>query len=62
MCTVRKEAMFLSDIADAVFNGDSETTEKLARKALEIRYKPIEIIEEGLSKGLRKVGKLFEKW
>ncbi|MHA1578731.1 MAG: cobalamin B12-binding domain-containing protein [Candidatus Freyarchaeota archaeon] len=51
----------LKRMADAVVNLNVEETRKLAEEAVGLGIPPLEAITEGLAKGLRKVGELFEK-
>jgi corrinoid protein of di/trimethylamine methyltransferase len=46
-------------LAQAVIDGEVEDAEKLANQALELGLDPLECINEGLTKGIQKVGELF---
>jgi corrinoid protein of di/trimethylamine methyltransferase len=46
-------------LAQAVIDGEPEEAEQLARQALEQQLDPLTCINEGLTKGIRKVGELF---
>jgi corrinoid protein of di/trimethylamine methyltransferase len=48
-----------SKLAQAVVEGDAETAGKLARQALEEGMDPLACIDNGLIKGIKKVGELF---
>lgn len=48
-----------SKLAQAVIDGEPEEAEQLARQALEQQLDPLTCINEGLTKGIRKVGELF---
>jgi trimethylamine corrinoid protein len=51
----------LEEMKNAVVNFDVERAVESARKALEMGIDPIEVIEGGLTKGLRIIGEKFEK-
>jgi corrinoid protein of di/trimethylamine methyltransferase len=48
-----------SKLAQAVIDGEPEEAEQLAKQALEQQLDPLTCINEGLTKGIRKVGELF---
>jgi len=48
------------DIVDAVLNFDSEKLSRTVKNALDLDEDPVKIIEQGLTKALRIVGKKFE--
>jgi len=48
-----------SKLAQAVIDGEPEEAEQLARQALEQQLDPLTCINDGLTKGIRKVGELF---
>ena len=50
---------FYSKLAQAVIDGDAEAAEKLAHQALEEGMDPLACIDNGLIKGIQKVGELF---
>lgn len=47
------------NLAQAVIDGEVEDAEKLARQALELGMDPLTCINEGLTKGIQRVGELF---
>jgi corrinoid protein of di/trimethylamine methyltransferase len=51
---------FLADCARSVLEGDAERAEGLAREALDRKYPPLEVVENGFVKGIREVGRLWE--
>lgn len=53
-------ADILSQIADSVVNIDFNGTKKLVRKALKDGVPPVDIVLRGLSKGMERVGELYE--
>ncbi|MEM2554471.1 MAG: corrinoid protein [Nitrososphaerota archaeon] len=53
--------ILLNKIAKAVVDLNDKEVKELVEEALKIGVNPIEIIEEGLSKGLKEVGLLYEK-
>lgn len=46
-------------LAQAVIDGEVEDAEALAKQALELGVDPLSCIEEGLTKGIQRVGELF---
>jgi trimethylamine corrinoid protein len=54
-----KEAIFL-ELENSIKNYDKEAAIEAAKKALKMGLDPIEVIEEGLAKGLREVGTRYE--
>lgn len=46
-------------LAQAVIDGEPEDAEQLAKDALEQGLDPLECVNQGLTKGIRKVGELF---
>jgi len=50
----------LDEVVDAVLSFDSKRVTEATRKALAQGIDPVKIIEEGLAKGLRIIGKKFE--
>lgn len=54
-----QEAVY-QDIVDAVLNFDSEKLSRTVKNALDLGEDPVKIIEQGLTKALRIVGKKFE--
>jgi corrinoid protein of di/trimethylamine methyltransferase len=62
-CGALEEERMTSDLhsklAQAVVEGDAETAEQLARQALEEGMDPLACIDNGLIKGIQKVGELF---
>jgi corrinoid protein of di/trimethylamine methyltransferase len=46
-------------LAQAVIEGEPEQAEALARQALELGLDPLDCINEGLTKGIQRVGELF---
>jgi corrinoid protein of di/trimethylamine methyltransferase len=46
-------------LAQAVIDGEVEDAEELARQALELGLDPLTCINEGLTKGIKRVGELF---
>ncbi|HUV35954.1 MAG TPA: corrinoid protein [Patescibacteria group bacterium] len=49
------------ECAGAVLAGDSARAEELARKAMEEKLPPLEVIEKGFVKGIKEVGRLWEE-
>jgi 5-methyltetrahydrofolate--homocysteine methyltransferase len=49
------------DIETAVIDGDSESVKELVRQALEKKYHPQKIIDQGLISGMEVVGKKFNR-
>lgn len=54
-------SILLDKIAKAVINLNDEEVKEIVNKAIKDGINPIEIIEKGLSKGLKEVGLLYEK-
>jgi len=52
---------FLDSCSKSVLEGDADGAEKLAREALDKKYAPLEVIEEGFVKGIHEVGRLWEE-
>lgn len=52
---------FYDECAEAILAGDSESAEKLARRSLEDKLQPLDVIENGFVKGIREVGRLWEE-
>ncbi len=50
-----------SKLAQAVIDGEPEDAEELAKQALEQGLDPLECVNQGLTKGIQKVGELFAK-
>jgi len=50
----------LKEIQEALLSMDMEKTLMLTKRALEQRLNPIKIIEDGLSRGIRKLGEMYE--
>jgi corrinoid protein of di/trimethylamine methyltransferase len=46
-------------LAQAVIDGEAEDAEELARQALDLGVDPLACINEGLTKGIQRVGELF---
>jgi len=46
-------------IKEAVINGDEENVKKLAEEALMSKFDPVQVIEQGLTAGMREVGDRF---
>ena len=46
-------------LAQAVIDGEPEDAEQLAKEALALGLDPLTCINEGLTKGIQKVGELF---
>jgi corrinoid protein of di/trimethylamine methyltransferase len=46
-------------LAQAVIDGEPEDAEQLAKEALELGLDPLTCVNEGLTKGIQKVGELF---
>ncbi len=51
----------LSRVAEAILEFDEEKLLKEVRAALDRGFDPVEVLEEGIAAGLRRVGELFEK-
>ena len=49
------------ECADAILAGDSALAEELARRAVDKKLPPLEVIENGFVKGIREVGRLWEE-
>jgi corrinoid protein of di/trimethylamine methyltransferase len=49
------------ECAEAVLAGDSTRADELARRAMEEKCPPLEVIENGFVKGIREVGRLWEE-
>jgi corrinoid protein of di/trimethylamine methyltransferase len=49
----------LTEIIDAIINGQQETTVELTRAALQAGLEPLTIVEQGLTPGMRAVGDKF---
>lgn len=54
------EEMF-EKLEKAVTDGDDEKARELAKEALRIGVGPLDAIEKGLAKGVRKIGELFDR-
>ncbi|MDD4858007.1 MAG: corrinoid protein [Candidatus Krumholzibacteria bacterium] len=52
---------FLADCTRSVLEGDADLAVKLALEALDRKYPPLEVIENGFVKGIREVGRLWEE-
>lgn len=50
----------LSNLSEAVVQGDEDLAAESARKALEANQDPLEMVEQGLSKGMEQIGQQFE--
>ena len=50
----------LEKLSNAVIEGNSEAASSAATEALAARLDPLELVEKGLAKGLREVGRRFE--
>lgn len=48
-------------LAQVVIDGESEVGEALAKQALEMDLEPLECINQGLTKGIQRVGELFAR-
>jgi 5-methyltetrahydrofolate--homocysteine methyltransferase len=59
----RKEAWMdeLSDLREAIFNGDAAASVAAARVALDAGVSPVDVIADGISPAMREVGRLFEE-
>jgi corrinoid protein of di/trimethylamine methyltransferase len=49
------------ECAEAILSGDGARAQELARKSLEKKLSPLEVIEHGFVKGIREVGRLWEE-
>jgi corrinoid protein of di/trimethylamine methyltransferase len=49
------------ECAEAILGGDGPRAEELARKALDEKLPPLEVIEHGFVKGIKEVGRLWEE-
>lgn len=56
---MRREAIY-EDLVNAVLSFDSQRVNDATRKALDLGEDPVDIIEQGLTKALRIVGKKYE--
>lgn len=52
---------FLDEAAKAIVEGDAEKAEEIARKALDKKLDPLELINQGFIAGIMKVGDLFDR-
>jgi len=50
----------LENLSNAVIEGNSEAAKSTANEALAAKLDPLELVEKGLAKGLREVGRRFE--
>jgi corrinoid protein of di/trimethylamine methyltransferase len=50
----------LENLSNAVIEGNSEAAKSTATEALAAKLDPLELVERGLAKGLREVGRRFE--
>jgi len=57
--TLSRESIY-EELANSVLSFDADKVAQTSRKALEAKLDPVEIIENGLAKGLKIVGKKFE--
>ena len=55
------KSRILEDLQNAVIEGDSEKSVSLARNALEAGINPLDVITNGLAKGVKKVGDMFSE-
>jgi len=53
------DSLLSKSLQDAVINGEVETAQRLSREALEKGIDPLQVITEGLTKGVREVGRRF---
>jgi corrinoid protein of di/trimethylamine methyltransferase len=53
------DSLLSKSLQDAVINGEVETAQRLSREALEKGIDPLHVITEGLTKGVREVGRRF---
>jgi trimethylamine corrinoid protein len=56
-----EKAEFMEKAAQYVVDADEDAVEKLAHDYLIEGYDPLEMIENGLSEGIRKLGDLFDR-
>ncbi|MBC8440050.1 MAG: corrinoid protein [Deltaproteobacteria bacterium] len=56
-----EKAEYMEKAAQHIVDADEEAVEKLAREYLIEGFDPIEMIEKGLSEGIRKLGVLFDR-
>src|SRR5208337_5257634 len=60
-CTLLStQSDILEKLATSVIEGNSEAAKSAAAEALAAQLDPLEVIENGLAKGLREVGRRFE--
>ena len=55
------ESMIFEELQNAVIEGDSEKSVSLAKNALEAGIPPLDVITNGLAKGVKTVGDLFSE-
>ena len=55
------EGMLLDELRRAVVDGDEERVAMVAGSAIEAGLDPLRAVEEGLSRGIRDLGELFER-
>lgn len=55
------EENVMKELSQAIKNYDTDAAEKGARKALELKLDPFEVIVKGLTPAIEEVGNLFEK-
>ena len=56
-----EKAEYMEKATQHIVDADEEAVEKLAREYLEDGFNPLEMIEKGLSEGIRKLGDLFDR-
>ncbi|MBT4201370.1 corrinoid protein [Desulfobacula sp.] len=56
-----EKAEYMKKATQYIVDADEEAVEKLARDYLEDGFDPLEMIEKGLSEGIRKLGDLFDR-
>ena len=56
-----EKAEYMKKATQHIVDADEEAGEKLARDYLEDGFDPLEMIEKGLSEGIRKLGDLFDR-
>ena len=56
-----EKAEYMKKATQYIVDADEEAVEKLARDYLEDGFDPLEMIEKGLSEGIRKLGDLFAR-
>ncbi len=56
-----EKAEYMKKAAQCVIDADEDAVKALARQYLDDGYDPIEMIEQGLSDGIRKLGDLFDR-